>query len=323
MGLCLYIRLWKGTQTVKIFDAHCDVLYKMFMNPKLANFLNAEELQVTLSGMKKSGVKVQCFAIYVPENIHPDLSFHAALHMIDLFYEKIIKCHPEIKLITSKGDIDQLKDGEFGAILTLEGCDCIGSDLLKLKTLLRLGVTLVGLTWNFANDVADGALEERGGGLTRFGRRVVSTLNKEEIWCDVSHLSERGFWDVMELADYPFASHSNAYSLCPNPRNLRDEQIKALIERESVIGVTFVTQFLSGKTTATISDVLRHLDYICSLGGEDFVGFGSDFDGTEHCVTGLERVENYSNLINELEKYYSSIQVEKFLYGNMVKRYPR
>ncbi|MGI8384383.1 dipeptidase [Robertmurraya sp. P23] len=308
---------------MKIFDAHCDVLYKMFMNPKLTSFLDPKELQVTLAGMKKSGVKVQCFAIYVPENIHPDLSFHAALHMIDLFYEKIIKPYKEIKLITSQSDLDNLEDGEFGAILTLEGCDCIGSDLLKLKSLLRLGVTSVGLTWNFANAVADGALEERGAGLSRFGKRVVSTLNKERVWCDVSHLSERGFWDVLELADYPFASHSNAYSLCPHPRNLRDEQIAALIDRETVTGLTFVTQFLSGKTTATITDILRHLDYICSLGGEDFVGFGSDFDGTEHCVTGLEHVENYSNLVNELGKYYSSIQVEKFLYGNMAKRFPK
>jgi membrane dipeptidase len=313
----------EGIRIVKIFDAHCDVLYKMFMNPKLTSFLDPKELQVTFSGMKKSGVKVQCFAIYVPENVHPDLSFHAALHMIDLFYEKIIKPYKEIKLITSQSDLNELQDGEFGAILTLEGCDCIGTDLLKLNTLLRLGVSSVGLTWNFANAVADGALEERGAGITRFGKRVVSTLNKERVWCDVSHLSERGFWDVLELADYPFASHSNAYSLCPHPRNLRDEQIVALIERETVIGLTFVTQFLSGKTTATITDVLRHLDYVCSLGGEDFVGFGSDFDGTEHCVTDLEHIEYYSNLVDELGKYYSSIQVEKFLYGNMAKRFPK
>lgn len=308
---------------MKIFDAHCDVLYKMFMNQKLTSFQDAKELQVTLEGMKKSEVKVQCFAIYVPENLHPDLRFHAALHMVDLYHEKIIKPNKEMKHISSTPDLVGLKEGEIGAILTLEGCDCIGSDILKLKTLLRLGVTSVGLTWNFANQVADGALEERGAGLSRFGKKVVSTLNMEKVWCDVSHLSERGFWDVMELADHPFASHSNAYALCPHPRNLRDEQIGALIKRESVIGVTFVTEFLSGKTNAGITDVLRHLDYICALGGENHVGFGSDFDGTEHFVTDLEDAGCYSNLANELSKYYSSIQVENFLYGNMEKKFPK
>lgn len=102
-------------------------------------------------------------------------------------------------------------------MLTLEGCEAIGESLTQLRTLLRLGVRSVGLTWNDANMVADGALEQRGGGLTRFGKEVVQLLNEQQCWTDVSHLSERAFWDVMELAHYPIASHSNAYTLCPHP----------------------------------------------------------------------------------------------------------
>ena len=307
---------------MKIIDAHCDVLYKLFVDPML-DFANSPELQVNLERLKASATKVQLFAIYVPESVHPDLKFEAALRMADLFYEKVLGPHPQIKLVKDRLDIDQLADDEIGAVLTLEGCDAIGQDLLKLRTLLRLGVRSVGLTWNYGNYVADGALEERGAGLSRFGRQVVQLLNETRTVCDVSHLSEQGFWDVMEVADHIFASHSNCYSLCPHPRNLRDSQVKALIERDSVMGVTFVPEFLSGKKeAASIDDVLRHLEHICSLGGENHVGFGSDFDGIEFTVKNLEGNEQYENLWNELQKYYSDIQVQKFLYVNMAARLP-
>jgi membrane dipeptidase len=89
------------------------------------------------------------------------------------------------------------------------------------------------------------------------------------------------------------------------------------------LGLTFVPLFLSGQNAASITDVLRHLEHVCELGGENHVGFGSDFDGTEHAVSGLTSIKDYSILINELQKYYSEIQVTKFLFGNMKKRYPR
>ncbi|MBY0157325.1 dipeptidase [Cytobacillus oceanisediminis] len=308
--------------SVKIFDAHCDVLYKMFLNREV-DFKNSGSLQVNMEGLQASRFKVQCFAIYVPESVHPEMKFNAALYMADLFYDKVLKPSPQLKLIRSCRDIDLLQDDEIGAVLTLEGCDAVGCDLLKLKTLLRLGVSSVGLTWNYANCAADGVLEERGAGLSSFGKQVVYELNASKAWCDVSHLSERGFWDVIEWADYPFASHSNCYSLCPNPRNLSNEQIEALIDRDSVMGITFVTEFLSGKQSATITDILRHLEHVCSLGGENHVGFGSDFDGTDGRVTGLEDARKYDSLINELIKYYSDIQAENFLFRNFYSRFPR
>lgn len=305
---------------MRIFDAHCDVLYKMFKDSSI-DFSDSSKLHVTAGQLKNANVKIQCFAIFVSPSIHPDVSFHAALYMVDIFYEKILRKNPNMKFISHAKDLIALKEDEVGAILTLEGCDVIGRDIVKLKTLLRLGVSSVGLTWNDANHVADGALEERGGGLTRFGMDVLRVLNDTSTWCDVSHLSERGFWDVIEWADHPFASHSNCYSLCPHPRNLHNQQIEALIERNSVMGVTFVPEFLSGHKNATITDVLRHLEHICELGGEKHVGFGSDFDGIDDTVTGLSRSGDYLNLVNELQKYYSEIQVKDFLYENMAKRY--
>ncbi|RSD27952.1 dipeptidase [Mesobacillus subterraneus] len=306
---------------MKIFDAHCDVLYKLFANPTL-DFSASPELQVNLDRLTASGTKVQLFAIYVAESVHPDLKFEAALRMTDLFYDRILAPCPQVKLIKNRQDIEQLGDHEIGAVLTLEGCDAIGQDLLKLRTLLRLGVRSVGLTWNYGNYAADGALEERGAGLSRFGQQVVQLLNETSTMCDVSHLSEKGFWDVMECASHVFASHSNSFKLCQHPRNLKDDQIKALIQRDSVMGITFVPEFLAGKKEAAVDDVLRHLDYVCSLGGEDHVGFGSDFDGIEFTVEQLSGNEQYANLLNQLQKYYSDIQVRKFLYDNMASRLP-
>ncbi|RFU61604.1 dipeptidase [Peribacillus glennii] len=305
---------------MKIFDAHCDVLMKLFLDPSIP-FSYDESLHINYQSLKAAGSKVQCFAIYVPEEIHPDARFPAALAMVDLFYEKIL-AHPGIKHVTCKKDIEALGEGEIGAVLTLEGCDCIGDDLVKLKTLLRLGVSAVGLTWNFANRVANGAMEKRAGGLTVFGEQVVKQLNKQSVWCDVSHLSESSFWDTLELAEFPIASHSNVHSICPHPRNLKDAQIRALIKKNGVIGVTFVPQFLTQKPSAGIRDVLNQIDYIAGLGGAKHIGLGSDFDGIAQTVDNLSSYKDYGNLIEELQKHYTEDFVRGILFENFTSRFP-
>ncbi|WP_316568557.1 dipeptidase [Neobacillus sp. YIM B06451] len=307
---------------MKIFDAHCDVLLKLFED-KTINFKDSPSLQANFYGMQKSGVKLQCFAIYVPSELEKNRLFDAAEEMATIFHQKIVGENEGIVHVKTREDIARLKENEMGAMLTLEGCDCIGSDIEKLKTLLGYGVSSVGLTWNWANAVADGAKEPQGRGLTTFGKEVVELLNETKTWCDVSHLSERGFWDVIELADYPMASHSNSHTLCRHPRNLKDDQIRALIRRDSVMGLTFVPYFLNESGDAGIGDILRHLDHVCSLGAEDHVGFGSDFDGIEKTVDRLSSAYEYSNLVNELQKHYSERQVENFLFKNMEKRLPK
>lgn len=305
-----------------IFDAHCDALMKLWQDRSLS-FQDGAPLHVTFSGMAEAGVKVQCFAIYVPETVPEEARFTAALEMADIFFSRIVEAFPSIKFVRTKQDIAALKEGEIGAMLTLEGCDSIGANLVKLKTLLRLGVASVGLTWNFPNAVADGAWEKRGAGLTAFGRQVVELLNETKRWVDVSHLSERAFWDVIETARFPIASHSNAHRLCPHPRNLTDEQLKALIEKDGMIGINFVPYFLTkDKRRATVADVLRHLDHVCALGGEHNVGFGSDFDGITETVSGLETVKQYDQLVNELYKHYSDEQAARFLFGNFYEHLP-
>lgn len=306
---------------MKIFDAHSDVLYKMWMDPTI-DFANSSKLHINYDRLKASGSKVQSFAIYIPEEVKPESRFEVALEMVEIFYNKVVAPSPLLKVVRTKEDILALREDEIGAFLTLEGCDAIDQSIVKLQTLLRLGVSSVGLTWNYANFVADGVGEPRGAGLSSFGIEVVKEHNKASIWTDVSHLSIKGFWDVMEVADYPIASHSNAMAICNHRRNLLDEQILALIKKNGMIGITFVPQFLSNRETATIDDVIKHLDYICSLGGENHVGFGSDFDGITETTIGLDNFSGYEGLVNKLLKYYSEIQVKKFLYQNFVANLP-
>ncbi|EMI9090453.1 MULTISPECIES: dipeptidase [Bacillus] len=303
---------------MKIFDAHCDVLFQLWSAQGEKNFKNDSQLHITFEQLKRRKGSIQCFAIYVPETVLYEKRFEAALQMADIFYNEILSL-PGVKFIQTKNDISMLKQDEIGAILTLEGCEAIGKDAMKLRLFYRLGVRSFGLTWNYANLLADGALETRGAGLTTFGKHVVQELNTLHVWTDVSHLNERSFWDVIEIAKNPIASHSNCTKLCQHPRNLNDEQLRALIKRNSMIGVTFVPQFLTSEKQAHIADIVRHIEYICSLGGENNIGFGSDFDGILETVVNVSAYREYENVMNELCKHYAASTVERFLYDNFVE----
>src|SRR5699024_7215516 len=134
--------------------------------------------------------------------------WYAALEQIELFHTEIIQKNPQMKHILNLNELDDLQQGEIGAVLTLEGAECMDTDLDKLKYLYEQGVMSIDLTWNHANLCADGAQERRGGGLTVFGKEVVKMNKKFGVFTDVSYLCGQSFWDVMELGDYPFAWHA-------------------------------------------------------------------------------------------------------------------
>lgn len=308
---------------MQVIDLHCDVLLKLSQGKGKLRFRDSKELDVNFERLRKGKVKVQFFAVFLEPEIPAEQKFVEALNQIDYFYEEVLKKNPEMKHIKEWSDIEKLKEGEIGAVLTLEGADAIGDDLMKLRTLYRLGVKLVGLTWNFANYAADGVMEERGGGLTRFGKEVVRLNNEQKVFTDVSHLSERGFWEVMELADYPIASHSNAKSLCNHPRNLTDEQAKALFQKGGMVHVVYNPPFIKESGNASIGDLVRHIDHFCSLGGVKQIGLGSDFDGIEKKVKNLEDASKTQNLILALLKYYKEDEVKGFAYRNFLEHLPK
>ncbi len=192
-------------------------------------------------------------------------------------------------------------------------CLCFGS-------LHRLGIRAAGLTWNHANWAADGAMEPRGGGLTIKGRRFVEECENLDILLDVSHLSERAFWEVAELSQRPvIASHSNARAICDHPSNLTDAQIEKLIAKQGLIGVTFVPWFVSNAEVVVIDDLLRHIEHICELGGESHIMLGSDFDGIDRYIEGLTHPGELISLQEALLKRYSERQTEQFMSGNALR----
>ncbi|MCI3919504.1 dipeptidase [Paenibacillus sp. TRM 82003] len=305
------------------WDLHCDALSKMILEPGI-RFEDDPRLDVTAKRLRNGNVKLQAFAIYIPERWR-GRPYDAVLASIDAF-RRTIAARPDFLPIYSKQDLETLlRPGEtrIGALLTLEGADSLEGSLMHLRLAHDLGVRTLGMTWNDANWAADGIREPRGGGLTAAGRKLVAACNRLQIPLDVSHLSVKGFWELLELSSVPpIASHSNAKSICGHPRNLSDDQIRALIGCGGRIGITFVPFFLrSDGAQATIDDVLRHVEHVCALGGVKQIGFGSDFDGIEEWVSGLEQPERFDALENALHRHYSAQEVEGFLSRNWLSYY--
>lgn len=307
---------------MEVIDLHCDALLKLWEGKGRLSFADAPELDTNKQRLKEGQVKVQCFAIFIDPKIKQELQFQIVLEQIDYFYREVLEKNPDMKQIKSWPDFYKLKPNQIGAMLTLEGVDAIGNDLTKLSILYQLGVMSVGLTWNTANLAADGALEPRGAGLTLFGREIVRLNNQYQVLTDVSHLSEQAFWDAIELAQYPIASHSNSKVLCNHPRNLTDEQAMAMFKRGGTVHVVYYPPFVKEVGNASISDLIKHIDRFCALGGVKQIGLGSDFDGINMFVDNLENASKMQNLLNELLKQYKEEEVIGFAYQNFLNRLP-
>lgn len=307
---------------MKVIDLHCDVLMKLYDAKGQLAFKDAKELDTNYEKLVEGKVFAQAFAIFIDPRINADEKFQAALDQIYYFYEEVLGKNPQMKLIKEWADLNSLKNGEIGAILTLEGVDAIGNDLKKLTILYELGVRSIGLTWNNANLAADGVGEVRGAGLTTFGKEIVQFNNARKIFTDVSHLSESAFWDVYDEAKYLIASHSNAKAICDHPRNLSDQQATAMFNRNSMIHVVYYPQFVKSEGNVSIDDLIRHIDHFCSLGGVGLIGLGSDFDGISDKINRLEDAAKQQNFINELLKRYSEDEVKGFAYQNFLNHLP-
>lgn len=308
---------------MNIIDLHCDSLLKLWEAKGNLSFADGAELNTNKLNLQKGKVKVQCFAVFLEPDIPSDYKFQAALEQIDYFYREVLGKNPEMRQISKWSDFERLQDGDIGAMLTLEGVDAIGNDLTKLNILYQLGVRSIGLTWNHANLAADGAGEPRGGGLTLFGKEIVLWNNEHRVLTDVSHLCERSFWDVIEIARYPIASHSNARKICNHPRNLTDEQARALFKKGGMVHVVYYPEFIrDGGEPAVIDDLIAHIDHFCSLGGKKHIGLGSDFDGISAFVLGLEDASKSQNLIEKLLQYFKEDDVKGFAYRNFLEHRP-
>ena len=293
---------------MNIIDLHCDVLEKL-TRLENADFRDDTRLSASLEKLKAGNIKVQVFAIFVNSNLPENEKFLAAARQIEAFHTQVLN-EPEMVHITEWEQLNHLQDGQIGAILSLEGCDCIGEDILKLEHILNAGVKLVGLTWNHENGVAYGASEDPSKGLKPFGKEVVQILNERNIIIDVSHLNEQGFFDLLPIAKNIIASHSNARAICDHPRNLTDVQIKELVRYGGRIHVVFYPPFIeNGKESTTVDYLVKHVEHIASLVGVQHIGFGSDFDGMNFSVKKLANAGEYENFIKALLRTFTYEEV--------------
>jgi len=267
-------------------DAHCDTAtlkYRISEGKK-----KYEPSQLDFEMLRNFAPAYQAFAFFMdPDDFsRRDLTlYNAAMDFWDkqLGSEGICKC-------CSIDDFENVREiNSVGAFYTLEGMDFFDFydeyDEDIVYNLSKRGVKFASLTWNHANSLASG-VETQGTsedvGLTAFGVNVVKSLNKYKIIPDVSHSSVKTFYDICNVSETPIiATHSNAFELCRNERNLNDDQLKLIGEKKGFVGINLYPPFLNDCGVASVDDVVKHVEYIMNIVGEDSVGLGCDFDGVE------------------------------------------
>ncbi|MBR4891229.1 MAG: dipeptidase [Clostridia bacterium] len=299
-----------------VIDAHCDTGSEILdRNEKLYN--NSRHLSIDKMSPFKS--YVQFYAAWVSKEEKNPLA--RALDIIYKIKNEISENNDFIEEIKNSKELKSvIERKKHGAILSLEDARSLCGSISALHCFYDLGVRAITLAWNDNNEVTDGINSEEGRGLTEFGKEVVREMNRLKMIVDVSHITPKGFWDVLETTTSPvMASHSNAYSVCRHRRNLDDAQIRALIENRGMMCVNIYPTFLSGSGKADISTVISHIDHILSLGGEDILGLGSDFDGVDSLADGISDVYDYVKLFDKMSAIgYSDELIDKITHKNMI-----
>ena len=218
----------------------------------------------------------------------------------------------------------------LGPVLHIEGAEAIDPNFEFLDVLYEAGLRSLGPVWSRPNAFGHGvpfrcpSSPDTGPGLTDLGKELIGACNRLGILIDLSHLNERGFWDVAAISDAPLvATHSNAHALSPHSRNLIDSQLAAIRETGGIVGVNFATSFLrqDGRhdVDTPIELVIEHLEHILKHVGEDGVGFGSDFDGAK-IPAAIGNAAGLQNLVEVMRaRGYGEPLIEKLCYRNWLR----
>lgn len=341
---------------MRFFDAHCDTIGKIV--EKKADFTNDESLHVTLPGMRAAGMGAQVFAVWAWHGHYRGEESEAALRMVRAVRDLCAEHSDDLLFATTGAQIADACAGSGPTVLIagLEGSDPLGGEVDALRLFCDEGVRLLTLAW--ADTGFCGSVFGSRTGLTPGGRGLIESCEDLGVVVDVSHASDAAFADVCALAARPFiASHSNCRSLCPNPRNLTDQQIRILGERGGVMGINLGSGFLSrefhertlgvraeffrsveagektfdeagalasaavaGVPRPPLSLVVEHVRWAVNVGGEDCVGLGGDLDGVDSTPLGLDGVGDYPRIAELLANGgLSSSQVDKVCRGNFVR----
>jgi membrane dipeptidase len=224
---------------------------------------------------------------------------------------------------------DCLANGTLAAVLHIEGAEAIDPELDMLEVLYHAGLRSIGIVWSRPNAFGHGvpfrypSSPDIGPGLTEAGERLVKACNRLGILIDVSHLNEKGFWDVVRISEHPIvATHSNAHVLCPVSRNLTDDQLRAIRDSGGLVGVNFAVSFLrrDGQNHADtpLATIVEHVDYLIERLGVDGVGFGSDFDGAT-VPNELGDAAGLPRLIEALRQHHDDATLRKLCTENWLR----
>ena len=302
---------------MQLFDLHCDTIFESMVK---GTDIDNPNFHITPKKAQNIAPYIQCFAICVPEEIRGD----RATAMFIKAHERLIEqCRKfDIKIIKSYSELNYvIKNREKGAIFTVENASVLAGKLSNIELFKEFGVKFVTLTWNGRNELGAGAKVAYSNGITKFGIDVIKELERNRITVDVSHASDRLFYDVLNNSTRPIvATHSNSRAITNVKRNLTDEQFKAIVKRKGLVGLNLYKAFLNNdEDKASRFDILRHAEHFLALGGEDILAVGADFDGCAlpEDITGIDTTPDIYELF--LKENYSETLVRKIFFENAHK----
>lgn len=288
----------------------------------------------------RDGIDLSVYAISGDSYSHSQNTgryLETALENIDMFREEAPRSEGMISLVRTRSDLpDKVRPGQISFILHFEGGMPLRGSIHQLRNFYRLGLRSMQLTWNFRNELGDGVWENRTkGGLTRFGVEVIKEMNRLGMVVDLAHMNREGFFQSLDAAEAPLiVSHANACGMLDNPRNLADDQIKAIAAQGGLVGILALPERVA-KKDATLDDLLRHLDYMVKLAGVEHLALGMDFikyDGPRTLkdqhhplhqrtyVKDFEEIEDLPKLIDGLGRHgYKEEEIALILGGNYLR----
>ena len=296
------------------FDLHCDTISECYNKNEA---LNDNKMQLSLARGEKINRWIQTYAIWIKDEMTHDEAYDYFNNVYSYFLKQLEKSKRKITFCRCAKEINTtFIKNENVALLSIEGSRVLGRELSRVQEFYDKGVRMMTLTWNGKTDVADGCMVENAGGLSDFGIKVVKKMEEVGMLVDVSHLAERGFWDVVSITGKPFiATHSNSKAICNHPRNLTDKQFNIFVQRKGLVGMNFYPLFINGTMEGDVEELMRHIDHFLELGGDDVIAMGSDFDGAKmpHHMNGIEDV---GYLYDLLVRRYGKEKADKFYFEN-------
>ncbi len=303
--------------SIPLFDAHCDSLSRLAGKPQETLVSNSGQWDASRCG--GIGPQAQVFSLFW-DSAAPH--FHEKIDwQLQRFREECSRHEAVFAHCTTAQQARSANDqGRVAAFLSVEGAELIDCSLDKLQTYYEAGVRIVNLTWNHANALSGSHCDECGRGLSPLGREYVNKMQELGMLVDVSHLSDAGFWDVMDMAVKPvIASHSNSRDVFFSTRNLTGAQFTAIMKQHGVVGLNAYARFL-GEGKVTSETLMAHLEHFLALGGEKAVALGGDWDGCDELPEGYSGVWSWADFYETLlRNNYSEELVRDLFFHNLMR----